>query len=375
MPSTYQTPNLGLNQYIGTDQQKREDYNRDMLKIDTAVAAVETLEVGEVVTQTLSPGADATVEIVDIQNVLDFYFGLPQGATGENGERGEPGAKGEQGPPGPQGDQGPQGIPGEQGPEGPEGPQGERGADGTGVYIIGTKDDPSELPAYAEIGDAYMIHGDLWVWSGSEWVNAGNIQGPKGERGEQGPIGPIGPEGPQGIPGEPGPKGDTGEPGAPGEPGPAGPDGADGKPGPAGADGRDGLTTSVNGIQHVDGNITLTAEDVGAATPANVTTSINTHDNDPYAHEEQFDKKAVKSESVQFNLLAAGWTYGVQTAAIANVSANGFVGASQTATSEQVDALRNALLRITAQTGTTVTFTADGEVPTIDIPMTLTNLG
>lgn len=40
MPSTNKTPNIGLNQYLGNDYQKRLDYNSDMLKIDTAINEV-----------------------------------------------------------------------------------------------------------------------------------------------------------------------------------------------------------------------------------------------------------------------------------------------------------------------------------------------
>ncbi len=41
-------------------------------------------------------------------------------------------------------------------------------------------------------------------------------------------------------------------------------DGKDGTDGKDGADGKDGLTTSVNGVQQVNGNITLTPDDIGA---------------------------------------------------------------------------------------------------------------
>ena len=57
-----------------------------------------------------------------------------------------------------------------------------------------------------------------------------NIKGPQGSRGPQGPQGETGPRGPQG---------------------------------PQGEAGKDGLTTSVNGVEQVDGNITLTLNDFG----------------------------------------------------------------------------------------------------------------
>lgn len=166
----------------------------------------------------------------------------PTGATGATGPQGPQGLKGDTGPQGPKGDQGDkgskgddgqQGIAGVQGPkgdtgaDGATGPQGVRGprgfkgdkgdtgpagpagADGTGVAILGSFDDPSELPNLDNTqGDAYLIDGDLYVWTGTEWVNAGSIQGPAG---------------PQGIPG------DDGAAGPAGDAGPAGAAGADGK--------------------------------------------------------------------------------------------------------------------------------------------------
>ncbi|TVQ88650.1 MAG: hypothetical protein EA393_08425 [Bacteroidetes bacterium] len=150
---------------------------------------------------------------------------------------GEPGPSGPQGPAGPHG---PQGEPGPQGPEGPEGPQGNPG---TGVNILGSLTDPSELPDDAEVADAYLIDGDLWVWDGDTWINAGNIQGPVGAQGPDGPqgeTGPMGPEGPmgaQGPQGIPGPQGETGPQGPQGEQGPAGPQGEQGTQGPTGEPG------------------------------------------------------------------------------------------------------------------------------------------
>ena len=63
------------------------------------------------------------------------------------------------------------------GPRGPEGPQGPAG---TGVTILGSFDSPSELPPTGNNGDAYLVQGDLYVWSGTEWDNVGTIQGPEG---------------------------------------------------------------------------------------------------------------------------------------------------------------------------------------------------
>jgi hypothetical protein len=111
---------------------------------------------------------------------------------------------------------------------GPPGPA------GTSVNIIGALDDPSELPPSSNPGDGYLIDGELWVWTGDAWTNAGSISGP------------------------PGPPGAPGEDGAPGEsvvgpPGPAGPTGADSTvPGPQGVQGIQG-TTGAQGPQGVAG--------------------------------------------------------------------------------------------------------------------------
>jgi len=107
----------------------------------------------------------------------------------------------------------------------PRGNPGERGADGTGVRILGIKNIPGDLPSSAQPGDAYMIDSNLWVWGGSDWVNAGNIQGPQGEQGPIGEQGPVGVQGLSGLQGEPGPQGIQGVQGAAGSQGPQGPQG------------------------------------------------------------------------------------------------------------------------------------------------------
>jgi hypothetical protein len=184
------------------------------------------------------------------------------------------GVPGPIGPQGPQGDPGPQGPPngaqGEQGDPGPQGPQGE-----TGMMVgeFGNVADPSMLPIDGFLladfdgpgrpavgtqlrpgmGLLYNVDGHLWTYvtmgvQPSGWVDAGQIQGPKGDTGDpggpvgpQGPIGPAGPEGPQGIPGVIGPQG---------PPGPTGPQGPD------------------NGVVSFNtrvGAVTLTAPDITSA--------------------------------------------------------------------------------------------------------------
>lgn len=98
---------------------------------------------------------------------------------------------------GPQGIQGPKGDKGDVGPQGPQGPQGEKGEqgnDGTSLNVLGTKESEADLPLSAGKNDAYLINGEMWVFDGANWNNAGKIQGP------QGPVGPKGDKGTTFVP-------------------------------------------------------------------------------------------------------------------------------------------------------------------------------
>lgn len=169
----------------------------------------------------------------------------PQGLQGIQGPKGDKGEQGIQGPKGDTGLQGPQGEIGPRGLQGPKGDKGEKGEQGTGVSILGEYNDPSELPSLGSVGDAYLIKGNLWVWSEvtNTWADVGNIQGPQGPQGSQGPSayevsvaeGYTGTEvewlaslrGPKGDKGDPGPQGEIGATGPKGETGPQGPPGKD----------------------------------------------------------------------------------------------------------------------------------------------------
>lgn len=109
-------------------------------------------------------------------------------------------------------------FPNLKGPTGPTGPTGAAGKDGTGVTIKGSFDDAESLPESGDPGDAYMVEGDLYVWTGSQWNNAGRIQGPAGPTGPTGSTGAVGATGPQGATGAAGPgiAVGTGAPVAPG---------------------------------------------------------------------------------------------------------------------------------------------------------------
>jgi len=125
----------------------------------------------------------------------------------------------------PQGPTGPAGPIGTLGPTGPVGPQ------GSGVSVLGTYSTIELLEAdtpVGNIGDAYVVSTNLYVWSdlNQEWADVGPFVGP---------LGPTGPEGPTG-PGVTGPTGATGATGPEGGPtGPEGPTGAQGPTGPTGS--------------------------------------------------------------------------------------------------------------------------------------------
>lgn len=60
------------------------------------------------------------------------------------------------------------------------------GVDGTSVTILGSYDTLAELEAAhptGQLGDAYMVAGDLYVWNGTAWEDVGQIQGPQGDPG------------------------------------------------------------------------------------------------------------------------------------------------------------------------------------------------
>ena len=124
------------------------------------------------------------------------------------------------GPAGADGAAGPAGPAGADGEAGPAGPPGE---DGTSFSIIGTVEDTSELGEIyiGDPGDAFLVNSTvhIHVWSGSEWIDLGNISGPEG---------PPGPQGNPGADGAAGSAGADGQTGAVGPEGPAGEDGADG---------------------------------------------------------------------------------------------------------------------------------------------------
>ena len=171
---------------------------------------------------------------------------------------------------GPQGPQGPKGDKGDVGPVGPQGPRGEKGEqgnDGTSLNILGTKESEADLPLSAEKNDAYLINGEMWVFDGTNWNNAGKIQGPQGPQGPVGPQGPKGDPGPQGIKGDPGEKGEQGAQGLKGDTGPQGEQGPVGPKGEQGDTGARGITFTP--VVDTDGNLSWSNAD-GVANPETV---------------------------------------------------------------------------------------------------------
>lgn len=78
---------------------------------------------------------------------------------------------------------------------GAKGDKGDKGDPGAGLAIIGTLAGEGDLPAEGSEGDAYIITGDLYVWSTSEWVNVGQIKGDTGPAGNTGANGIDGDDG------------------------------------------------------------------------------------------------------------------------------------------------------------------------------------
>ena len=200
---------------------------------------------------------------------IDDYLSTHTGPTGPTGSAGPTGAAstvtgptGTQGPTGPTGATGaastvtgPTGATGAIGPTGATGaastvagptgstgsvgPTGPTGNTGAGLNVLGSYNTVGDLEAAnptGTAGQAYLVSGNLYVWGGSSWTNAGNIQGATGPTGATGLVGATGaastvtgPTGSQGPTGTQGPAGPTGATGAASTvTGPTGPTGATG---------------------------------------------------------------------------------------------------------------------------------------------------
>jgi plastocyanin len=199
----------------------------------------------------------------------------PAGADGATGPTGPTGPAGPAGADGPQGPAGPEGPVGADGATGPTGPAGPAGQDGTGISIIGSFDNVLDLPATGNIGDAYLINSDLYVWDSvnEDWVNAGSVQGPAGADGATGSTGPAGADGATGPTGPTGPAGPAGADGATGPTGPTGPAGPAGADGATGPEGPAGSTTFNGTTDATAAGITIDKVAYPAITRLEVTNS------------------------------------------------------------------------------------------------------
>ena len=117
------------------------------------------------------------------------------------------------------------GARGATGPTGPTGATGPTGPQGTDIHFLGSVATVGNLPASGNSNnDAYIVDadGNLYVWNGSSWTDAGQIVGPEGPQGPTGATGATGATGPTGATGLTGATGPTGATGATGATGPTG---------------------------------------------------------------------------------------------------------------------------------------------------------
>ena len=87
-------------------------------------------------------------------------------------------------------------------------------------------------------------------------------------------------------------------------------------------------------------------------------------------------KEINKSIQVLATLSASAWSGETQTLSVPDVkiTSNGIVGLSITCTKEQRKQARSACLSIIEQSEGTITIVADGVIPTVDIPLSITIL-
>jgi len=220
----------------------------------------------------------------------------------------------------------PGGISGEggtQGVQGTKGDKGDKGDPGSPLeflwgsvltqYQLGVRVAGTETYTYSE--SLKGEKGDQGIQGIQGIQGEQGIQGIQGARGLTGSTGATGAQGPTGATGA---KGDKGDKGSTGDTGAQGPQGEQGIQGPAGA----------NGEQAVSVSATLaTASWVGDVAPYTQAVAIS------------------------------GMTS----------SKNGNVGLSSSATAEQRTAARDAQLSLTSQGTDTITITADGTKPAVDI--------
>jgi|SRR5690625_1486663 len=114
-------------------------------------------------------GVDLDIGLYKVGDGVSRWNALPfpeQGPQGDPGPQGEPGPQGGPGPEGPQGEPGPQGDPGPEGPEGPQGEPGEPGEQGEqgppGEFLERWQGDWTSEGTYGE-GDLVGHQGSTYV--------------------------------------------------------------------------------------------------------------------------------------------------------------------------------------------------------------------
>jgi hypothetical protein len=210
-----------------------------------------------------------------------------QGDTGATGATGPIGATGAIGATGLQGDTGATGVQGNTGATGATGPigatgdtgyvgsQGATGAQGASLTLKGSVATVAALPATGNlINDAYIVddEGNLYVWNGTAWFDAGQIVGPTGPQGIQGTTGYVGSIGATGLQGDVGATGPQGNVGATGPQGYAGSVGSQGNIGYTGSLGYTGsagvFSGNTNSAVNINNSTASTSVTTGALTVA-----------------------------------------------------------------------------------------------------------
>ena len=202
------------------------------------------------------PSGGSSYSITGTSQLMSVPFAMYAKTSGSStpGPKGEPGAQGTNGTPGIQGETGSAGVDGTNGTNGSNGAKGDQGVKGT-----------AGADGATGTAGADGATGTAGADGATGTAGADGIQGETGSTGTNGVDGATGTAGADGVNGE---KGDTGDQGAQGIQGDTGDTGADGDQGDTGAQGDTGgqgaagLTTAVNAIAQIDGNITLTTTNI-----------------------------------------------------------------------------------------------------------------
>ena len=285
---------------------------------------------------------------------------------------------------------------------------GKTGKDGTGVTILGSYASLEALTAAhptGNPGDAYLIDGYLYVWSASDkaWKNVGKIQGPAGETGPQGIQGPAGSAGKDGTSVVVSSVSTSDEDGGTNtvtfsdgktlsvKNGSKGSTGATGPEGPAGSNGKDGTSVTV-------ASVSTSSEDGGANvvtfSDGKTMTILNGSKGSQGIQGIQgiqgvqgptgpagADGKNAFTAAVAVTVASTAWT-GSEAPFTATVACSGvttdnkiIVGAGGVLTVEQHASMVAAQIFCTGQGANTITLSAFGAVPEIDLPVNVMIVG